>query len=77
MIKFTLGLLSGVLLTVAGATAIAALKNKEEARSSDSEGLSENDFDSKLEEMEQKLQRQKEENADLEHKAKEMGSDLA
>lgn len=77
MLKFTLGLLSGVLLTVAGATAIAALKNKEEARSSDSEGLSQNDFDSKLEEMEQKLQRQKEENADLEQKAKEMGSDLA
>ncbi|MCR5317753.1 MAG: hypothetical protein K6E22_05945 [Treponema sp.] len=77
MLRFTLGLISGVLLTVAGATAIAALKNKEEARSSDSEGLSQNDFDSKLEEMEQNLQRQKEENADLEQKAKEMGSDLA
>lgn len=77
MLKFTLGLLSGVLLTVAGATAIAALKNKEEARSSDSEGLSQNDFDSKLEEMEQKLQEQKEQNADLEQKAKELGSDLA
>lgn len=77
MLKFTLGLLSGVLLTVAGATAFAALKNKEEARSSDSEGLSQNDFDSKLAEMEQKLQALKEENADLEQKAKEMGSDLA
>ncbi|MBP5577448.1 MAG: hypothetical protein J6X67_11900 [Treponema sp.] len=77
MLRFTLGLISGVLLTVAGATAIAALKNKEEARSSDSEGLSQNDFDSKLEEMEQKLQRQKEQNADLEQKAKELGSDLA
>lgn len=77
MLRFTLGLISGVLLTVAGATALAALRNKEEARSSDSEGLSKNDFDSKLAEMEQKLQRQKEENADLEQKAKELDSDLA
>ncbi|MCR5317756.1 MAG: hypothetical protein K6E22_05960 [Treponema sp.] len=77
MLRFTLGLLSGVLLTVAGATAIAAIRNKEEARSSDSEGLSQKDFDSKLAEMEEKLQEQKEQNADLEQKAKEMGSGLA
>lgn len=77
MLRFTLGLISGVLLTVAGATAIAALKNKEEAYSSDSEGVSQKDFDLKLAEMEQKLQEQKEQNADLEQKAKELGSDLA
>lgn len=77
MLRFTLGLISGVLLTVAGATALAALRNKEEACSSDSEGLSQNDFDSKLAEMEQKLQALKEQNADLEQKAKELGSDLA
>ena len=77
MLRFTLGLISGVLLTVAGATAFAALRNKDEAHSSDSEGLSQKDFDLKLAEMERKLQEQKEQNADLEQKAKELGSDLA
>ena len=77
MLRFTLGLISGVLLTVAGATAFAALRNKDEAHSSDSDGLSQKDFDSKLAEMEERLQEQKEQNADLEQQAKEMDSDLA
>ena len=77
MLRSTLGLISGVLLTVAGATALAALRNKDEAHSSDSEGLSQKDFDLKLAEMEKRLQEQKEQNADLEQKAKELGSDLA
>lgn len=77
MLKFTLGLLSGVLLTVAGATAFAALRNKEDDPSSNGDGLSQKDFDLKLAEMEKRLQEQKKQNADLEQKAKELGSDLA